>query len=155
MIIIIKVTLKYSQISFVAVQRSHEFQKCLTQQLLFCNGSRGSRKTCFEGQTTCACINSAMFDYKNYSHITLQLHPMGSFHFWYINCIYHHVSTTSISGPGTAPEYLLNLPILILNSTCSVMHEDIGAILRTHFYQIVIDCFPLVALIYHTMTSFI
>lgn len=88
---------------------NHEFQKCLTQQLLLCNGSRGSRKTCFEGQPTCACINSAMFDYKNHSHITLQLHPMGSFHFWYIDCIYHHVSTTSISGPGTVTEHLLSL----------------------------------------------
>ena len=68
----------------------------------------------------------------------------------------HRVNLCSCSllfpGQALLLKHLLNLPILIQNSICSVMHEDIGANLRTHFYQIVISCFPLGALSYHPMT---
>lgn len=71
------------------------------------------------------------------------------------NCIYQHVNLFNLSllfmGQRLFSGYLLNLPILIQNSTVCVAHEDAGVILRTHFQQTVINYFPLVVLTYYTI----
>lgn len=82
---------------------------------------------------------------------------MGIFHIWHTNYISQHINLYNFSllflGQGLLLEHLLNLPILIQNSISCVIHEGPGANLRTHFYQIVINCFPLEALTYHTVTN--
>ena len=83
---------------FCRRERSHEFQNCLKQQLLFCNGSRPSRQTCYEGQSACAWINSV--DYNNYSHIHFTVTSHGLFPgllYWLYISLYNF---SSISGPG-------------------------------------------------------
>lgn len=82
-------------------------------------------------------IHMLIYIYMSVVFTSISVYAISLFSFWISNC---PCGFFSISLSWSKIPY-------------AVTYEDTGAILRTHFYQTIINCFSLVALTYHTMTN--